>query len=121
VDAAVDQSADAPAVPDAVRPAGDAYAHSDVVVLQGVFVPTGSMTLARSGHTATLLPNGTVLIAGGDNHGDLASVELYDPVAGTFTATGSMSTIRVDHTATLLPNGMVLVAGGTGRFSSPVE
>jgi Galactose oxidase, central domain len=86
-------------------------------VLQGVFVPTGSMTVARSQHTATMLPSGKVLITGGlgrtDESGALASAELYDPAAGTFTATGSMSAPRWGHTATLLGNGKVLVAGGS--------
>ena len=64
-------------------------------------------------HTATLLPNGKVLVAGGyDSSGTLASAELYDPASGTWTATGSLATARVCHTATLLPNGKVLVAGG---------
>jgi hypothetical protein len=63
--------------------------------------------------TATLLPDGMVLIAGGwGSAGGLADAELYDPCAGTFAATGSMSVARSDHTATLLPNGQVLIAGG---------
>ncbi len=65
-------------------------------------------------HTATLLPNGKVLVAGGMTvtlH-YLASAELYDPASGTWTATGSLATARYCHTATLLPNGKVLVAGG---------
>ena len=71
---------------------------------------------SRFRHTATLLPNGQVLVAGGFNDdGVLASAELYDPATGLWTATGSMATPRVDHTATLLPNGKVLVAGGEGR------
>ncbi len=65
-------------------------------------------------HTATLLPNGKVLVAGGFNGGFtiLTSAELYDPASGSWTATGSLNTARAYHTATLLPNGKVLVAGG---------
>ena len=73
------------------------------------------MGTARDAHTATLLPSGQVLVAGGSNLTDryLSSAELYDPATGTWTATGSMGTAREDHTATLLPSGQVLVAGGT--------
>ena len=75
---------------------------------------TGSLNTARCCHTATLLQNGMVLVAGGfDSNGlSFASAELYDPASGTWTATGSLNTARVGHTATLLQNGMVLVAGG---------
>ena len=73
--------------------------------------PAASLT-ARSSHTATLLPNGKVLVAGGGDGGAIASAELYDPASGTWTATGSLLTERFDHTATLLPNGKVLVVGG---------
>jgi hypothetical protein len=79
------------------------------------FFVTGSMTTSRADHTATLLPNGKVLVAGGwDSNGTLLSAELYDPATETFTATGSMTTAREGHTATLLPNGKVLVTGGLG-------
>ena len=60
------------------------------------FNSTGSLATARSFHTATLLPNGKVLVAGGFNGigGTLASAELYDPASGTWTATGSLATAR---------------------------
>src|SRR4029077_14156596 len=70
------------------------------------FSNTGSLNTARSSHTATLLPNGKVLVAGGQGTGVVfTSAELYDPASGTWTATGSLNTARVLHTATLLPNG----------------
>ena len=79
----------------------------------GTWTATGSLGTARFDHTATLLPSGKVLVAGGyDNGGVLSSAELYDPATGTWTATGSLGTARYAHTATLLPSGKVLVAGG---------
>ena len=85
----------------------------------GTWTATGSLATARDGHTATLLPNGKVLVAGGaGSSGSLASAELYDPASGTWTATGSLATARDGHTATLLPNGKVLVAGGADSSGS---
>ncbi|WP_330166775.1 MULTISPECIES: Kelch repeat-containing protein [unclassified Corallococcus] len=78
----------------------------------GVWVATGSMIQPRSGHTATLLPNGLVLAAGGFSGGFLATAEVYDPDSGSWSPTGSMSQPRSGHLATLLPNGKVLVVGG---------
>ena len=77
---------------------------------------TGSTNTPRFGfHTATLLPNGMVLVAGGyDTNGHIsANAELYDPAMGNWTTTGSLNTARHSHTATLLANGKVLIAGGT--------
>ena len=74
-----------------------------------VWTATGSMATARASHTATLLRNGQVLVAGGQ---DTDSAEQYDPATGVWTATGSMTTARQWHTATLLRNGTVLVSGG---------
>jgi len=79
------------------------------------FLDTGSMPLARDSHTATLLLDGKLLVAGGtDGYGSnaLASAVLYDPITGAWSPTGSMAKQRQAHTATLLPNGQVLVLGG---------
>jgi Big-like domain-containing protein/galactose oxidase-like protein len=79
----------------------------------GTFSPTGSMAAARYGHTATLLNNGMVLIAGGQNAVTLfSSAEIYNPANGTFTPAGSMINGREEHVATLLNNGKVLITGG---------
>jgi hypothetical protein len=73
-----------------------------------------SLPLALVCHTATLLQNGTVLVAGGHlaNGTAVAAAEVYDPVANTWTAVASMPSAQSCHTATLLNNGQVLVAGG---------
>jgi hypothetical protein len=86
----------------------------------GVWTDTGSMHTDRAWHTATLLPNGLVLVAGGDSFssGVLSSAELYNPAAGTWAITGSLNTGRENHTATLLPNGFVLVSGGSNTSGS---
>ncbi len=82
----------------------------------GAWSITGSMSVARVYHTATLLSNGKVLVAGGidGSNGSLTNTaELYDPSSGAWSLTSSMSVPRRFHTATLLSNGKVLVAGGT--------
>ena len=82
----------------------------------GTWTTTGGLRTARFEHTATLLHDGTVLVAGGaadpDEKVELASAELFDPETGQWTPTGSMVTPRARHTATLLVDGRVLVAGG---------
>src|SRR6266542_1914314 len=87
------------------------------------WLTTGSLGVERSGNTATLLPSGKVLVAGGShlvngNFTVLSSVELYDPATGSWSPTGSLGTARAIHTATLLPSGKVLVTGGFNGFSS---
>src|SRR5256714_3368631 len=85
----------------------------------GTWSTTGSLAVPRSNHTATLLSNGKILVAGGsDLHGNRATAELYDPATEIWTTTGSLSKARYLHTATLLPNGKVLVAGGSISSSS---
>src|SRR5439155_18691098 len=79
---------------------------------------TGSLNIARYFHTATLLQNGMVLVAGGIDSNGIASASavLYNPASGTWTATGSLNTGRDSHTATLLQSGMVLVPGGINNL-----
>jgi hypothetical protein len=86
----------------------------------GTWTVTGSLNTARYAHTATLLPNGTVLVAGGldSNLNALDSAELYDPASGSWTVTGSLNSARYHHTAILLSNGMVLVAAGISGFNA---
>ena len=77
-----------------------------------VFVATGRMTRGRIAHSATLLQDGRVLIAGGEPTG---SAEIYDPDSGTFTETGAMASVRYNHSAVLLRDGRVLIVGGCRR------
>ncbi|MFY0577796.1 Kelch repeat-containing protein [Cystobacter fuscus] len=68
----------------------------------------------RARHTTTVLPDGKVLVVGGDFDGTaLDSAEVYDPTTGSWSFTGALVHARTDHTASLLPDGKVLVVGGT--------
>ncbi len=94
----------------------------------GTFSATGGMITNRVDHFASLLPDGTVLVAGGINLSTstvLSSAEIYNPATGTFSATGNMTTARWEDVgasmATLLSNGTVLVAGGIGSSGSVLE
>ena len=96
------------------NPADNALAQT-VLVVPLTFYPGPNLNAARSWHTATLLPDGRVLIAGGNTGwggSPLASAEIYDPATKTFTLTGNMQYARSTHAATLLPDGKVLITGG---------
>jgi hypothetical protein len=91
----------------------------------GSFQPTGSMAVARESHTATLLRDGRVLVAGGARPKGISwealpFAEIYDPGTGTFSATSNMNEARYAHTATLLADGRVLITGGwnTGNLTT---
>ncbi|MDQ3666444.1 MAG: hypothetical protein M3410_07625 [Acidobacteriota bacterium] len=91
---------------------------------KGVINAARSMTTQRAAHTATLLPNSNVLVAGGfaGNENSLASAEVFDPATSEFVSAGNMNATRAGHTATLLPYGKVLIAGGyNGSYLSSAE
>ena len=74
---------------------------------------TGSLNKQHAIHTATLLPDGQVLVAGGFALYDGADIgELYDPTTSAWGITGNLVIPRQNHTATLLLDGDVLIAGG---------
>src|SRR5437016_4952449 len=88
-------------------------------IQSNVWVETGRLNVARAGHTATLLQNGTVLVHGGEgptgadgqSGAPLSSAELFNPGTRTWTLAPSAFYERLGHTATLLRNGKVLVVG----------
>ncbi|MEW5991129.1 MAG: kelch repeat-containing protein [Chloroflexota bacterium] len=93
----------APRPPSEIHPTGSGWSAA------------GHLVDGRSDHTATLLADGRVLVAGGrDRSVVLASAELYDPLTETWRKTGLMSSGRADHDATLLADGRVLVVDGSG-------
>lgn len=97
---------------------------TDGVREAGIVNPIRGMTASRAGHTATLLPNGKVLIAGGfvGNGSGLSSAEVFDPATNAFTAIENMTVARASHTATLLRDGKVLIAGGyNGAYLDSAE
>ncbi|NOZ06067.1 MAG: hypothetical protein GXP41_06905, partial [Chloroflexi bacterium] len=79
----------------------------------GTWSATGSLHNARRFHTATLLPDGRVLVSGGTGGSPLDSAERFDPATGIWSLASSMSSARYGHSATLLPSGQVLVTGGS--------
>src|SRR5260370_165523 len=85
----------------------------------GGFSNTGSMNVARIDHTATLLSNGEVLVAGGNNNRDgyLSSAEVYHPSSGKWTLTGSMTVPRDGHDPVLFQNSGVFVVGNDDIYN----
>ena len=105
---------------DALHPNTNLYDPSE-----GIFANSAS-TLPVSGrrdHTATLLPNGKVLVAGGSSSDTnaLNSAAVYDPNTDAWTPTGNLNTARFGHSATLMPTGKVLVVGGQGCLDQPPQ
>src|SRR5580658_10453487 len=98
--------------------AATAYRVTTPAVAAGSISSSAPMLAPRSGHSATLLPNGKVLIAGGSDErgwkGNLSSVEIYDPHSGKFTPAASLndSRFKLPDEAVQLPSGMLLIAGG---------
>jgi N-acetylneuraminic acid mutarotase len=83
-------------------------------VAQGTLSYAAPLTTARYYHTATLLTNGKVLVAGGEDlAGEIATAEIYDPATNLWSPAGTLVTPRHRHTVTLLPNGKVLIVGGS--------
>jgi len=88
----------------------------------GLFTRIGNTTAPHEFSTATLLPDGAVLLAGSQLVGGSdPSVEVYDPRSGRFAFAGNMTTPRHSHTATLLPDGTVLIAGGNSTWPAPTS
>src|SRR5262249_2559700 len=86
-----------------------------------VWTPTGPLNMARASHTATLLPNGKVLVAGGECASNLtATAEIYDPATETGTLTNPLAVKRLSHAAIFLLNGKGLVSGGTDETDLPI-
>jgi hypothetical protein len=104
----------------------DEFDHKNLPLATEIYNPStgkwaaiGKMNISRRQHTATLLPSGNVLVAGGSTPAAVTSAELFDPKTGTWKLTGSLITRHSLHTATLLPDGKVLVA--SGRANSAAE
>ena len=83
----------------------------------GTWTTTGSMTFGRAGHTASVLPDGRVLVVGGVYGWSLQSAELYDPSTGTWSNTSLLNYPRIYHKTILLTNGKILVTGGVFDIS----
>ncbi len=94
-------------------------AGAELYTVNSFALTSGDPVSARQGHSATVLRNSKLLVAGGKNGSTiLNTAELFDPVTSTFTSNGiTMNVERYRHTATLLANGKVLLAGGQNSTS----
>jgi hypothetical protein len=89
---------------------------------QSTSISNGNLNTARHAQTATLLPNGKVLLVGGvSGSSEVAASELYDPNTGVFTVASNLILPRYEHTATLLPSGKVLISGGSSAGSVQIH
>ncbi len=83
------------------------------------WTPVSPMNLPRSGHVATLLSNGDVLVISGDISS--SATEIYHPSTNTWTEVGNLEIPRTAFTATRLPDGRVIVAGGASGSTALSE
>jgi N-acetylneuraminic acid mutarotase len=105
------------------EPAGTAYTSAEIYdPIANSWSSAGNMAVKRAGHTATLLEDGRVLVAGGSSDDTLltatGSAEIYDPATRAWSSTSNMSSARFSHTAVALPDGRALIVGGQGPGSS---
>jgi N-acetylneuraminic acid mutarotase/murein DD-endopeptidase MepM/ murein hydrolase activator NlpD len=93
------------------------------VAVGQTFVTTGTLHEDRFAHTATLLSDGTVLVAGGTTFfGPTATAEMYNPDTGEWSyASGKLNTARTGHAAVRLDDGKVLIIGGSDQASNPLS
>lgn len=90
----------------------------------GAFTPGPETVSARASGTATLLPDGRVLLTGGfpgEGRAPQDAAEVFDPETDAFTAVAPMGAARAEHTASILADGRVLLAGGTGADGRTVS